>query len=77
MGVILQDFVNGNHRMQLIRQMQQKCVPEFTSFVFKMAAEVEGNVESSVASFMEELQRYESLYNKFSEDHNNKQVRDT
>ena len=26
--------------MQLIRQMQQKCVPEYTSFVFKMAAEV-------------------------------------
>ena len=41
-----------------------------------MGAEVEGNVECSVASFMEELQRYESLYNKFSKDYKNKQVRD-
>ena len=43
---------------------------------YKMAAEVEGNVECSVASFMEELQRYESLNNKFSKDYKNKQVRD-
>ena len=57
--------------------MQQKYVPEYTSFVFKMAAEVEDNVECSVASFMEELQRNESLYNKFSKDYKNKQVRDT
>ena len=49
--------------MQPTREMQQKCDPEYTSFVFKMAAEVEGNVEFSVASFMEERQRYESLYN--------------
>ena len=41
---------------------------------FKMAAEVEGNVKCSVAFFMEELQRYESLDNKFSKDY--KQVRD-
>ena len=41
-----------------------------------MAAEVEGSVECSVPSFMEELQRYESLYNKFSKDYKNKQVRD-
>ena len=59
-----------------IRQMQQKCVPEYTCSVFKMAAELEGNVECSVASFMEELQRYESLYSKFSKDYKNKQVRD-
>ena len=63
--------------MQLIRQNQQKCVPEYSSFVFKMAAEVEGNVECSVASFMKELQRGESLYHKFSNDYKNKQVRDT
>ena len=25
-------FVNGNHRKRLIRQIQQKCVPECTSF---------------------------------------------
>ena len=62
--------------MQLIRQMQQKCVPEYTSFIFKMAVEVEGSVECSVASFMEELQRYKSLYSKFSKDYKNKQVRD-
>ena len=55
--------------MQLIRQMQQKCVPECTSFVFNMAAEIEGDVECSVAAFMEELQRYESLCNKFSKDY--------
>ena len=62
--------------MQLLRQMQQKCVPECTSFVIKMAVEVEGSVECSIASFMEELQRYESLYNKFLKDYKNKQVRD-
>ena len=39
-----------------------------------MAVEVEGNVKCSVAFFMEELQRYESLNNKFSKDY--KQVRD-
>ena len=44
-GVMRQRFVNRNHCMQLIRQMQQKCVPEYTSFVLKMAAEVEGNVK--------------------------------
>ena len=43
-GVIRHHFVNGKHCMQLIRQMQQKCVPEYTSFVFKVAADVEGNV---------------------------------
>ena len=42
----------------------------------RMAAEVEGNVECSVASFMEELQRYECLYNKFSKDYKIKQVGD-
>ena len=41
-----------------------------------MGAEVEGNVECSVASFMEELQRYESLNNKFSKGYKNKHVRD-
>ena len=44
--------------------MQQKSVPECTSFVFNMAAEVEGDVECSVAAFMKELQHYECLYNK-------------
>ena len=43
-GVMRQRFVR-NHCMQLIRQMQQKCVPEYTSFVLKMAAEVGGNVK--------------------------------
>ena len=43
---------------------------------FKMAAEVEGNVKCSVTFFMEELQRYEFLNNKFSKDYKNKQVRD-
>ena len=62
--------------MQLIRQMQQKCVPECTSFVFNMAAEIEGDVECWVTAFMEELQRYESLCNKFSKDYKKKQVRD-
>ena len=33
-------------------------------------------VECSVPSFMEELQRYECLYNKFSKDYKAKQVRD-
>ena len=35
--------------MQLIRQMQQKCVPEYTSFVFKMAAEVTLNARPSLS----------------------------
>ena len=56
-----------------IRQMQQKCVPEYTSFVFKMAAEVEGNVECSVASFMDFSAMNPS---KFSKDYKNKHVRD-
>ena len=72
-GVIRQHFVNGNHRMQLIRQMQQKYVPEYTSFVFKMTAKVLGNFECSVACFMEDFPRYESLCNKFSKDYKNKQ----
>ena len=38
-----------------------------------MGAEVEGNIECSVASLMEELQRYESLNNKFSKGYKNKQ----
>ena len=59
--------------MQLIRQMQQKCVP-IHLFCFQNGGG--GNVECSAASFMEELQRYESLYSKFSKDHKNKQVRD-
>ena len=50
-------------------------ISEYTLF-FKMGAEVEGNVECSVASFMEELQRYESLNNKFSKGYKNKHVRD-
>ena len=48
-GVTHQHFVNRNHRMQLIRQMQQECVLEFTSFVLNMKAEVEDDVECSVA----------------------------
>ena len=50
-------------------------ISEYTLF-FKMGAEVEGNVGCSVASFMEELQRYESLNNKFSKGYKNKHVRD-
>ena len=41
-----------------------------------MGAEVEGNVECSVAFFIEELQRYEFLNNKFSKGYKNKHVRD-
>ena len=41
-----------------------------------MAAEVEDRVECSVSSFMEELQRFECLYNKFSNNYKKKQVRD-
>ena len=37
---------------------------------------MEGNVKCSVALFMEELERYESLNNKFSKDYKDKQVRD-
>ena len=76
MGVIRQHFVDGKHCMQLIRQMQQKCVPVCTSFVFNMAADVEGDIECSVASFMEELQRNECLHHKCLKDHKKKQVRD-
>ena len=44
-----QHFVNRNHQMQLIRQMQQECVLECTSFVLNMKAEVEDDVECSIA----------------------------
>ena len=45
-------------------------------FVFNMAAEAEGDLECSAAAFMEELQRYECLCNKFSKYYKKKQVRD-
>ena len=32
MGVTRQHFVNGNHHKRLIRQIQQKCAPECTSY---------------------------------------------
>ena len=53
-----------------------KNVSQNAPLVFNMAAEVESDVECSVASFMEELQRYKCLYNKFSKDYKKKQVRD-
>ena len=53
-----------------------KNVSQNALLCFKMAAEVESCVECSVPSFMEELQRYECLYIKFSKDYKAKQVRD-
>ena len=73
MGVIQQHFVNGNLHKRLIQQIQQKCVPECTSLfpTWRQRSKVALNA----FSFIEEFQRYECLYNKFSKEYKTKQVR--
>ena len=64
MGAIGEHFVNGNLRKRLIQQIQQKYVPECTSLfpTWRQRSKVALNA----LSFMEERQRCECLYNKFS-----------
>ena len=60
------------------RQMQSECIPEFivsrpavisVAYTFKMAASNDGN---NICTLVEEIQKYDCIYNKYSRDYKNK-----
>ena len=71
----------GNALRRLRRLGRSKAIPEVITpipnflapfFLFKMAAE---NTELNTSLFMEEVQKYPAIYNKFSTDYKNKFIR--
>ena len=62
-------------------RMQSECIPEFifsrpvvisVAYTLKMAASNDGN---NICTFMEEIQKYDCIYNKYSRDYKNKFIR--
>ena len=60
------------------RLMRSECIPEFivlrpavisVAYTFKMAVSDDGN---NICTFMEEIQKYDCIYNKYSRDYKKK-----